>query len=68
MGITINFKKCCNDCTHLKIYTDINELHSYILVNKIVAIITTIGCEHENVCKEYRMSDSITRFNWVEEG
>ena len=43
-------KNCCNACTHRKVYTEEIVMRSN---DSIFDIITKIGCEHEEICKEY---------------
>lgn len=42
---------CCDNCKHRKIYIKENTLRSN---GGMYDNITVIGCEHEEVCKEYK--------------
>lgn len=48
--IKIRFKKCCDSCLSLKPYTDTEKMYSD---KEVIQIFTTIGCEHEKICKAY---------------
>lgn len=48
--ITIKFKECCMNCVQVKTYTDENKAYA---LDKVFLSSTTIGCEHEEVCKKY---------------
>jgi hypothetical protein len=49
--IDIKFKPCCENCQYRKTYIKEDKYYSD---NRPYDITTIIGCEHENVCKEYR--------------
>ena len=48
--LEIKFKECCNDCGNRETYVNESKLSGD---GEVVAVVTVIGCEHENVCKEY---------------
>lgn len=48
--VTVNFKEVCHTCPNRDTYLIEDPLCSD---NRIFAIITTIGCNHEKVCKDY---------------
>lgn len=52
--IDIKFKKCCDDCPYRDIYVNETEL---VGDRQVIMKCSTIGCNHELVCKEYRESE-----------
>ena len=48
--INVKFKKCCNSCNHVDVYTDGDTIYDR---SRIVHRNLIIGYKHERVCKEY---------------
>jgi len=48
--LKITFKKCCNACLHRVTNVKEDKIYSD---NKVFDVITTISCEHEQVCGRY---------------
>lgn len=52
--ITINYKSCCGECTNIKSYLNENKIMSTANnKDECIEAATTIGCQHEKVCKKY---------------
>lgn len=53
-----NLKECCEECKYRSTYADDNKIYSNTC-DVVMDVATTIGCEHEQVCKRYLEQEGI---------